>query len=612
MSERSPFYPYPPRPGANPEALIAAAESHQTDLSEAEKQDVTSFEQALYKFELPQQEFPLAAEYTSQQEALGAPMQSLETLWMKKLHETSFGLHYFLTADGKNELKIQTGIDFTGDSINKAAITVASLDTRAIDSKVLDKLEANSIGHEESLATQTFINNGFSGLELPTLATVTTFKNPEVLVEKLRGYRQFKTYLGQLKTDVQGQSRTSSAAVIEAKLLLVDLYRLRINRFIADNYIDAFKILAQYRASNQTQHGQAVADLESILPAFKSTADAPTIASFLQRLDRYRYGVSSDESGAYTWLSRPANELLISADRPAEVAADVSRGAYHDIEQDVLDSTQITGQTFGTLITDVMREYGVLSEHEDWVSERIGPAPDNKWQVIVNDKFKSLAVNDKQRVVKVPAKQTSLAAAIVKANHEIVHVLQHENKRAIGELAIMKSIGLDSASEQTEAGGLWQEKVANELVTGKADIEVNGTGYAKATQVKERGGTYGEVVQAYYEDLKVSNPKWTDKKVAEQSVNRARRIFRAGGFEFAQDTNYVTNTQPVNYLEQQLIYQELNEEQRKMLYVGGVTIANLLRLADHGLVDLRKISIPERMPVELMHPAVKRIIAEQS
>lgn len=68
----------------------------------------------------------------------------------------------------------------------------------------------------------------------------------------------------------------------------------------------------------------------------------------------------------------------------------------------------------------------------------------------------------------------------------------------------------------------------------------------------------------------------------------------------------------MNYLEQQLIYEELSEEQRKMLYVGGVTIANLLRLSSHGLVDLNKISIPEKMPVDLMYPAVKQILYEQS
>jgi hypothetical protein len=105
-------------------------------------------------------------------------------------------------------------------------------------------------------------------------------------------------------------------------------------------------------------------------------------------------------------------------------------------------------------------------------------------------------------------------------------------------------------------------------------------------------------------------PELTAKEAAAQSVNRARRIFRGGGFEYAQNTDLLTNTQPLSYLEQQLIYESLDDKQRQMLFVGGVTIRNLIRLSQVGLVDISKISIPEKMPLELLHDEAKRLVEQ--
>jgi hypothetical protein len=101
----------------------------------------------------------------------------------------------------------------------------------------------------------------------------------------------------------------------------------------------------------------------------------------------------------------------------------------------------------------------------------------------------------------------------------------------------------------------------------------------------------------------------TFNDAAKQAVNRARRIFRDGGLEFAQSTSYVTNTQPLNYLEQELIYRSLDEEDRKFLFVGSVMIDNLKRLAGVGLVDLDKILVPKRKPIEILEPKVRELIA---
>jgi hypothetical protein len=604
--ETSPYYPFPPRPGVGLEGVNFNAEPGL--LTDAELQETLDFEHDLYGASLDAATFPRAAAYQQKQKALGVPLQPLETVWKQKVNSSRFGVGYFMTDEGGVALHEVFGVQVDVDTPEEMATALASLDTRTINSKVLDKLVADSVGYEEERLTEAFKASGFLGRDLQAPHLVHVYKNPETLVAKARGYRQLKAYITQAKADLQAQAVDDDSAVSAAQLVLVDKYRQRINGFLAGTYVEAYKLLAQHRASGEAIHGSEISDLESVVPVFSSQSDDARVAGFLQRMDRYRHGVSRDEQGHFTWLSPLARNLADNADHIQTAEAD--RGIYEDIDPEVLESTMIDGNTFrDSLLAPVLQEYGLLSSVEEWDSERIGPATDGNWQVIVNDKFKSLAVNDKQRVVKVPAKLTSLMTAVSVGNHELTHVLQHGNKRALGQLAILEKIGLDNASEQTEAGGMWQQRVAHNALSGVARDTVAGTGYYKNLEIKARGGSYGECVQAYYEDLRQRDPNMTADKAAAQAVNRARRVFRSGGFEFAQNTHDLTNTQPLNYLEQRLIYEGLDHEARKFLLIGGVTIASLVELRQYGLVDTNKIIIPDEMPWQLMHPAVKELLA---
>lgn len=218
-------------------------------------------------------------------------------------------------------------------------------------------------------------------------------------------------------------------------------------------------------------------------------------------------------------------------------------------------------------------------------------------------------VNDKQRIVKVRAgMERTLLTVLPIITHEVGHVIQHENKRAIGDLAIMKHIGIDRASEQFEAGGKWQEKVAREGLTGESKTTVAGTGYYNMLEVKSKGGSFGECVEAYFTSLRAAAPDMSIKDAVDQAVNRAQRVYREGGYEYAKNTEIVTNSQPLFYLEQQLIYENLEEEHRDLLLIGGITLRNLIGLQREGLVDLHKMTIPEKKAWELLHPHVKQLI----
>jgi hypothetical protein len=607
--ERSPFYPFPPRPGTNAIEIDYDTSARHVELIDEQVQDAETFEHELYGISLDPETIPSAENYRLAQKNAGTPMVSIEAAWRKKANTTDLGISYFLTDEGRQALSTITTKPLDYESPLACYSFLSGLNIKDVDSKVLDKLQADSIKHEEAKQTEAFIEGNFKGDNLDSLQILTLYKHPKLIAEKAQAYRQLKTYLKLVKSDlIEHAADNGSTDNHDTKTLIVDLYKKKVNRLLVAIYIDAYRFLNQQQAAGNNENQAVVTEIEKVLPAFSSESKKPVRANFLQNLDRYRYGVSELEDGQYTWLSPEAKHLASKALEGAAEGQDIDRGEYSDIAPNLLSETEIDGQTFGKWLSLVLEEYGMLSEDMDWDSEREGPPSDGKWQVIVNDKFKSLSVSDKQRIMMVPATSRSILSAIILANHEITHVLQNHNKRAISHLSILESIGLDSVSEQTEAGGKWQEQIARETLTGKPDNRIAGTGYMRAIEVKEQGGSFGECVEVYYEELISNEPEMDKEKASAQAVNRARRVFRAGGKEYAQDLPVITNTQPLSYLEQQLIYKNLSEEQRKLLFVGGVTIDNLIAISKVGLVDTNDIYIPDRMPMNILYPEVKQLI----
>ncbi len=569
---------YPPRPGTNNETIHLDFDTTKRLLPE-ELDNVLAFEKQLFSATLNPVQFPTAEAFRFDCEKDGHSLKPIESIWLRNINSTSLGVLYFLTTEGKEALHNATGINIGSEATPQScALELSRLDISNIDSSVLDKLQAESVGFEERQITKAFIENGFNGHGIPAPNILTIFKNPKVIVEKAIGYRDLKTYLKLAISDLQAGDYQNEPA-LKAKLFIASAYKRQLNVLLAGVYVSAYELLNQQRTSGVNKNDHYNESLSEALPAFISSANNVRIANFLQRMDRLTEGVSRSNDGKFTWLSPEAANLVELNNHGEIEGRNLNRGLYSDINPADLKASQIEGDVFGDWVTYVLKSYGLLSESQDWDSERESFAPDGKWQVIVNDKFKSLSVNNKQRVVRVPRKTISIARALPLINHEITHVIQDDNKRAISNLAIMDRIGIDNVSEQTESGGIWQEKVAREAILGEVDKEINGSSYLQALRVKARGGTFGECVQAYFEDLSIRMPDIASDKVAAQAVNRTRRIFRSGGLEFAQESSYLTNTQTLNYLEQQLIYASLDEQNRKLLLIGGVAINNLIRMS---------------------------------
>lgn len=603
MSRES-FFPYPSRPGIGRENQSSNIIDRHNMPSERMVRSVIEFEHQLYSSQLDRVCFPAAIAYQEAQVKTGHPLPQFESIWQKKVNSTTLGVSYFMTNEGREAIYKATRVELqdTGDCLSQ----LSGLDISNLSSETINKLEDESVGFEEEKLTRAFIQGGFDGKAIPEPQFLTIYKNPEVILEKARGYRQLKIYITKALGDLMSGSNQEDPQTKNAKLLLATLYRRRLNTLIANIYVEAYKFAYQAQMSGRRDYQNLLEELKGVLPAF-SQPPTPQVARFLVRMDRYCYGVSVDKDRKFTWLSHEAQTQANLADQAIN-SGSVNRDVYADIEPAMLDNTEVEGSIFGEFLREVLKEYGLLSEYSEWSSERQTPAPDGKWQVIVNGIFKSLAVDDKQRIMQVPDKPASLMRVVTVGSHEITHVLQNHNKRLIGNLAILERIGLDNVTEQTESGGIWQEREARKRLTGKIENDVSGTGYLKVLRAKSEGMAFGKGVQLYFEDLVRRNPSMPYEIAAAQAVNRTRRAYRSGGFEYAYNMPLLTNSQPLRYLEQELIYKGLTPERRQLLFIGGVSIVNLLELSATGLIDLEKMFIPKKMPWELMHKRVKDIL----
>ncbi len=602
--ERAVFYPYPNRPGSYDESFFAGLD-YEPGLSEAERVPVLDFESNLYNVSLDEFVYPTAFQYQTERANDGEPLDRLETIWQKNIKVSAIGIPFFMTEEGRKCLAEQLGVS-APRTIPEIERMFRNYDYSNVDSKSMDLLENQSVEYEEVRAVKSFIANGCTGEGVPDPKIMPVFRNPEVLLEKIRGYRAYKQYLSAAKQDVAA-SQDMTEAEREAKLLVVDLYKGRVNRFLSDMYVDAYKFL--YFSRNGVMHNPLLFRLERELPAFYASANPEFIARFLQRIDRYQQGVDKDELGDYTWFSSEAKALVQQVPTANEEGA-LERGEYRDIDVAFLREHEATPETIGAYAREVLSGYGILSEETEWDSDRETAASDGKWQVVVNGKFKNLSVNSKQKIVKVPEKPLPLGKAITLISHELTHALQHENKERVSDLAILQKIGLGKPSEQHESGALWQEREAKRVVLGEEDSLVHGVGYQRMLAAKMAGKPYGALVYEYYDQLRIDRPELTMQGAAQIAVNRARRLYRGGGKEYAIDNDFITNSQPMSYLEQELIYKSLGEEKRTLLFIGGVPLASMVELVRVGLIDVSRMVIPEKRPWEILAPAVHRAILQ--
>lgn len=301
-------------------------------------------------------------------------------------------------------------------------------------------MEADSVGYEERIITEDFISKNYDGSKVPAPHIITVYKNPEALVRKANGYRDLKRYINLAVSDLT-HANPEQTPVLKAQLLIANLYLRRINRGLAATYVSAYSLLSQHRKTSRAlAAGPFIEQLSEPLPAFSKFTQSERIAYSLQRMNRLTQGVSRNDNREFTWLSPEAAELMKRAQSPEDTNRSIDRGVYATIPPEELEPLRISGETFANWVSLVLRSYGLLSSSDEWNSERKGPAPDNKWQVVPDDKFKSLSVTGSQQTIQVPTTEKPLINGVALINHEVTHVIQHVNRPGITPLKFLNTL----------------------------------------------------------------------------------------------------------------------------------------------------------------------------
>lgn len=556
--------------------------------------------------------------------------EELENIWAKKVNTLTLYPDFFKTPKGK---QILAGLE---EEVNEEAMTalLAQEETGEIDKTVKDqplqqrlfqinwqavpdKLRREIAGASNDWQieklTQEFIANGYSIEDMEEPKRLQLILNPEVAREKIQGYREFKS---ELKRQNFPETREGKAYKIVKRI-----YQRRVNALITEGYHWGIMVVAKAEILGEENLSEKEEKLVNLLGGMGRLRERTTRTA--SRLDKFLRGVTTElsDEGDYRQIDKA---LLAYADEVEEkreaVLDEETQDRYMKEKWGVslkqARAKKLDAYKFQGLAKEVLEAYGILSGEDEssWTSERLGRAADEKWQVIVDPRARSLSVYSRQGIIKVPANfERTLVAALPVLAHEVEgHVIQHENKRQIG-LKLFEEIGGERGEVFFEGGAMsLQNQVAQELF-GKPTI--SHPYYARAMAERLEGGSYLECFESWFESMKrylevrrrVGELSEEDYKKALKNgiltgFDRVKRLF-SEGIKFANQEPYLTKSKSLSYLEQEVLTEALRRAGRlDILDLGGINLQTLYDLKRAGLVDLSGLLRRKNVVVEQIWP----------
>jgi len=545
-----------------------------------------------------------------------AQAEGLEKIWGLKVNTSSFAVEYFLSGDGRKEFGETFGInpDELGlNTVDGMRGYLYGVDYGKIDAKALDKLAGNSTMVADKAMVSQFEKNGFTtldGIKEPEIVIVV--QNPEVLAEKIAKYRQLKNFHRDYARKLEGKKDPESQAV----QVVLKIHQRRLNQLLAEEYPLAAVAHTQLKAASNAHNEQVVQILGGSVRALEKFTGKES-ARLFARLDRYTEGagdfVGEGNKRDRTVLSTQALELaLVDQGTKQSTTKEITDYRYKYVDKEKLKQTIIGTDEFIGLAKKSVAAVGLLSAQEQYDPRRPGWASDNKVQVIEDPNVKNLSFDPRQGVYRVPSNldrpisSITPAGAIPANDHEQAHMWRHYNKARLG-LAITDRVGMDRFDINAEAGAIAWETEAQKKLFGQ-DRPTN-PHYLRAVQAKLAGGSLKDTAKAFYDSVMQQDPKGDKRKAAELAFNRAGRLFRRGG-KYSDNSRHLTNSQPLVYLEQEILAQELSAKGlSNLLMIGGVNIEMLAELKRVGLLDLSKVTLPEKRPSEILEEDIIKRLA---
>lgn len=535
-------------------------------------------------------------------------VRGVERIWRKEINSTKFFLDYMLTEEGLRHIKEVFGDEPELITLEEMKDFLYTREFSGRSTKQLDKLSGAGRGYAEERMVHQFVAGGFaSTYEVEDPHAVTIIRNPGVLVQKTKEYRDLKNYLRAYERIIK-ENHSNEGLALQA---ITKMHKRRVNELIAGLYDEASHFLLQANHNPSPENVRLAHQISESLAA-PTLISGPRRFRQLARLDRFMNGAGEWQKRNMTPISKEVEDLVEKMWQKGEGG---QLATYRYKGQEELLERSIDAVTMQTWLKQVLgsNEYALLSKVSDqeYKSDREVRAQDDKWQVVISEKAASLAINSKQGVMKVPARfnrklaSRAPAGAIPVADHEVVHVIQHENKKRLG-FSLTEQVGMDRSDVISEAGGILWEQEAQERLFGNART-VNPQYYAAARE-KLQGGSLKDCAKGFFDSAMRMNPGSDRLEAMKLAVNRAMRLFRNGG-DYTDISGYLTNSQPLVYVEQELLTRSLIEHNlEKLLLINGINIEMLSQLHQVGLLSLDSIWEPSKRPSEMLEDEIAKLL----
>lgn len=520
---------------------------------------------------------------------------------VRKLNATGpiqeFYLSYFETPEGKEDL-IRLGIGQAAPE--QVADSLKDIDRIKLTVKEADRKDAanrSTDWYKKHIAEALTADSSLDIAQLDE-EPITVNYQPDRLLNKLAHLKQHRQFYREVRRGLKQEGGTSNLDA--AKMALVNIYWGRANNLIADLYPEAISLGKQLAEAKPVPH---IKDWQEKLGGISAVINWASHRDrregrqefeefkrrFAKRLDFLKHGASEQPQEGYTPISQELVELAreIEGDSGSEKISPA-------LEPEIISKLQATkwdsAQT-KVFCEEILASWGILSGHQaDWheVNERDGWAPDNEWQIVINQKKKdSFSVDKSKKVLFIGENFSQSLAPGVEAGvlatvaHELTHVLQAQSDEELAQQVPLAAAGGRRNGALREAGTLDEERKVYAAFGLSRHTNLH---YLKALRAKLAGGNKVATARAFYdsytEGLELDESQ--QAKARKRAADRGLRLFRGGG----------SSSKDLVYIEQELIRRELYDNlspaaaQAVMTRGASFSISDAAELHKYGLLDL--------------------------
>ncbi len=529
--------------------------------------------------------------------------QSLEDIVQIAINSHNIYFDYFLTDEGKRRLLDffpYTFVDFyTREDLQTFFKNIKKRDIDH-DREGFLRLVASAREYTEDTLQKAFNENGAIAESDVQLERFTIIEDPSKLLDVISFYRRRKSLLRSI----------SKEGLNRGELYFLQLHKARINMLLVDRYSELLALVDQIYGSTAPEKTQIIDEIRKLMSGTTDPEGKPLdsnkITARTAQMDKRKWGSSEEHNpqnpGYYSVIDKETHDLL-EVHTQTTSAVDES-----DSIEPLLSPEQKrripSAERMKSWFEKALEGYGILSQYPHEANDfgRSGPAPDKKWQVVIDPKATSLSVSPRKQTINIPPKFASpLSRAVCLLDHEMAHVMQVHLAKTLG-IPILDTIQTGRTSSLHEAGAIqWEREAAREYNNESRPV---GFAYMKAIECREKGGSFGDCVKAYYDERVRTNPSANPKSYVKMAVKGVMRIFRNNG-DLANVSSHVYNSKPLSYVEQeQFRLSAENAGMLHMLLVGSAHPLELLEMYNLGLIDINSIPFPNQRPSQMLRDTI--------